>query len=722
MMKTDEPSVLDYVKAKLLPWRGPAPEIPLTREESRPAAAEAAGPPAHLEIRDTGPASARKSAAAVLPWLVLAGFGLALAAQISLEPRVNRSWEVGAFLYLLSFAGLTAAVWRGQIEMAPVPEQEQRTDPLTVRTGSLWVGLALGLAAFLLMGGNRFSSLNVILWIAAIYFVIQAFWLDDPHQKSWFSRAVSYLQQPHWRISLSRWSLLILASTLLILFFRLHMLEQVPPQMVSDHAEKLLDVWDVIQGETRIFFPRNTGREGLQMYMTAAAARYLGTGFSFLSLKIGTVLVGLLTLPFIYLLGKEIANARVGLLAMTLAGMAYWPNVIARSGLRFPLYPLFVAPALYYLLRGIRRSNRNDFILSGLFLGIGLHGYTPIRILPLVILIAVGLYLLHRSSAGRRRQTVWSLIVLAFVSLMVFLPLIRYSFSDPELFGYRAFSRLGTVERPLPDSPLVIFAGNLWNAMTMFAWDNGQIWPVSVTHRPALDLVSGALFHAGVGLLLLRFLRRRSWLDFFLLLAVPLLMLPSILSLAFPAENPAPNRAGGAIVPVFLIAALALDSLMESLKKRLGSQVGPRAAWGLAVLLLAWSASQNYDLVFRQYRVAYERLAWNTNEMGQVIRSYAESVGSLDTAWVVAFPHWADTRLVGMHAGNPTRDYAVFPEGLPDTVPISGPKLFIVNRDDVEGIEILQALYPVGWFESFKSRYETRDFLMFMVPRQVWQP
>ena len=74
----------------------------------------------------------------------------------------------------------------------------------------------------------------------------------------------------------------------------------------------------------------------------------------------------------------------------------------------------------------------------------------------------------------------------------------------------------------------------------MVNWVNGNIWVVSPTLRPAVDTVSAAFFLIGVALLLVRYIRRRHWLDLFLLLAIPLLMLPSILSLAFPAENPAP--------------------------------------------------------------------------------------------------------------------------------------------------------------------------------------
>src|SRR5665811_524806 len=97
------------------------------------------------------------------------------------------------------------------------------------------------------------------------------------------------------------------------------------------------------------------------------------TGISFISLKIGMVAAGLLTLPYLYLLAKEFWNKRVAFLALIFAGVAFWPNVISRVGLRFALYPLFTAPALYYLMKGLKNGTRNDFIWSGIAIGIGLH-------------------------------------------------------------------------------------------------------------------------------------------------------------------------------------------------------------------------------------------------------------------------------------------------------------------------------------------------------------
>ncbi len=343
-------------------------------------------------------------------------------------------------------------------------------------------------------------------------------------------------------IRVSWWTLLLVAATALIFFFRFYHTATVPPEPFSDHAEKLLDVYDVSQGITHIFFPRNTGREAFQMYWTLLIAKLFGTGLSFLSLKLGTAILGFLTLPFIYLLGKEIGGRRVGFIAFLMVGIGYWPNVISRVGLRFPLYPLFAAPTLLFLVRGLRTHNRNDFLLSGLFLGIGLHGYSPMRIMPFVVVAAFVIYWLHsrrsQSMDTQKELPIW-LTMLGMVAMFVFLPLLRYWFDDPAVFGFRAFTRLSNVEQPIPGPAYQIFFSNLWNGLKMFNYDDGEIWVNSVVHRPALDTITAALFLIGVVLLLVRYLRNRHWLDLFLLVLVPLMLMPSILSLAFPHENPA---------------------------------------------------------------------------------------------------------------------------------------------------------------------------------------
>jgi 4-amino-4-deoxy-L-arabinose transferase-like glycosyltransferase len=586
------------------------------------------------------------------------------------------------------------------------------------------------LAAFIFLSNNLFTWINVIVWGAAIVCFVWALWLKVLAAEPWGRKVWSWVTRREWNIHITGWTLLVLAVTALVVFFRVYHIVQTPAEPFSDHAEKILDVYDITQGQTSIFFPRNTGREGFQMYLTVFVAWLFKTGLSFLSLKIGTVLCGLATLPYMYLLGKEIGGKRVGLLAVLFFGIAYWPNVIARVGLRFPLYPLFVAPTLYYLLRGLRTQNRNDFILSGLFLGLGLHGYSPFRIVPILVVVAIGLYLLHRSAKGRRAQTIIWLSVLALGALIVFLPLLRYALDDPAQFSYRAFTRLGSLEQPLPDAWPKILLNNFWNAARMFNWDDGEIWVNSVTHRPALDVVSGTLFLFGIILLLIRYIRRRNWLDLFLILSIPVLQLPSSLSIAFPAENPALNRSSGAAVVVFIIVALALDGLMTGIRRTAEQAAGPRAnrrssvlLWAVTGFLLLWSVSQNYDLVFRQYHEQFRLSSLNSSEMGAVIQQFGQTYGETDTTWIVPFPYWVDTRLPGIYAGIPNRDFAVKRENLDQTLSVQGPKLFIVKADlnnpdynDQASLDLLKQLYPQGSVGLFTSDVPSHDFWIYFVP------
>src|SRR5574341_1664818 len=468
------------------------------------------------------------------PWRSLVALFLALIGQRSFEPPQTAT-ELGYAFYIGAFVLLGWAIYRSEWTLAPLPPGSADIDPLTYHRLPLLVSIALALWAYIIFNENFFTLTNVVIWTFAVVLLVWALWLEGTGSRS-LQKARTFFKRDPWTINISGWTLLLLAATALVFFFRFYRTTSVPvpPEPISDHAEKILDVYDVSQGQTHIFFTRNTGREGFQMYWTFWVAKLFGTGLSFFSLKLGTAILGFLTLPFIYLLGKEIGGPRVGLFAFIFSGIGYWPNVISRFGLRFPLYPLFVAPTLLYLIRGLRTRNRNDFLLSGLFLGLGLHGYSSMRIVPFIVIAAFILYWLHSQSRGARRQLPIWLAMLALVSLFVFLPLLRYWVDHPTEYGFRVATRLTGIERPITEPILGIFLSNVWNALKMFNIDDGEVWVDSVTHRPAFDVISGALFLIGVALVVVSYIHSRHWHDLFLLVSIPLLQMPSILSLAFP--------------------------------------------------------------------------------------------------------------------------------------------------------------------------------------------
>ncbi len=636
---------------------------------------------------------------------------MALAAQYLLEPP-EQPFELALSLYVFAAGLIVWAFIKDEWHFTPLRREILRADPLTVRSIPFFLSIGFSLLAFYLFGGGLFNQVNVGIWLIALALFVWAVWLPRPGQRT-------NPNDPEARRKRYLWIAVFAAIFGVLIFFRLNQIDGIPAEPFSDHAEKIFDVYDVSQGDTYIFFPRNSGREAIQMYWTLLVSWIFGTGLSFLSLKIGTALLGLLTLPYVYLLGKELGGLRVGMMAMFLIGIAYWQNVISRMGLRFPLYPLFVAPVLFYLIRGLRTQSRNDFLFCGLFLGLGLHGYSPFRIVPFVVVAAFALYLLYKRSAGDRRQAVWWLVLVSVAALLVFVPLLRYALEHPNDFSNRAFSRLGAIEQPLPGPAWQIFFSNLWNALRLFNVDDGQIWVHSLPYRPAFDVITGALFLLGVVLLIGRIVRRRDWRDIFLLLLIPLLLMPSVLSLAYPDENPALNRAGAAAIPAILIAALALDGLLTGLTgpaERSG-KIRTWSAWALTGVLLVASAYQNYDLVFRQFNQQFRAGAWNTSDMGKVISDFRTEHGQTDTVWIVPFPHWIDTRLPGVWAGIPNRDFAVSRENLTGTLDAPYPKLIMYWREDPETEQALKELYPKGVITRFSAADPNRDFFIFFVEK-----
>jgi hypothetical protein len=682
--------------------------------------------------------------ARTFPWFTLAVLLLALGGQRMFEPP-QQLYSVGIVLYTFALGMALLAFRRGEWSLTPLPADETRTDSFSIRIVPFVLSLILGAATFLMMKGNLFTATNLTLWAATIFFHLLAFWVPGPRRPirlpalpRW--NLIDFLTRDEWTIHIggprrehdfriTRWALLVFIAVAATIFFRTYRLDTVAPEMTSDHAEKLMDVYDITQGRYSIYFPRNTGREPLYIYLCALVSQWFGV--SFLTLKIVAVIGGLLTLPYIYLLGRELGSARLGLVAAAFAGIAYWPTVIERFGLRISFYPLFAAATLYYFIRGLRRQHRNDFLLAGVALGLGLNGYTPFRIMPFVLVALLIVYFLHQKDRQVRKQVLVWFALLAFTSWIFFIPMARFAVERPDIFGERAFSRVGTTERPFPAPLWQLLLLNLWTALKEFNWYNGDIWVHSIPYRPALDVVSGALFLVGVTLVLVRYLRNRHWKDIMLLLAVPLLQMPSILSLAYPEENPSLNRTGGALVPVFLLVGFGLDSLLNSFMRRkqavdstvevVASTVYPARSVFAGVVLLGLfvaSFSQNYDLIFNQYYRQYSRGAWNSAEMGAVMRGFIDKGGPVDNVWIVPYAFWVDTRLPPFWAGVPGRDIAIAPDNIDDTREIPGPKLFMFQLQDEATRQLLEELYPQGVLTVLESAEPDHNFYVFRVPAQ----
>ncbi|MAG37284.1 MAG: hypothetical protein CL878_13705, partial [Dehalococcoidia bacterium] len=206
--------------------------------------------------------------------------------------------------------------------------------------------------AFVQAGGGLFRPLGVGAWLLAVGSFLLAFgdfrWSK---LRSWRRSLDAW--RAGLRIRLS-WELAaFLAIWLLGCFLLFYRLPTVPEEMISDHAEKLLDVKDVLDGQNKIFFERNTGREALQFYLSAVLAE-AGLGLTFMTLKTGTALIGVFAIPATYALTRVWFGAPVALTAGFFIAVSRWHLTVARAGLRFTFLPVLAALTGLFLLRAMR--------------------------------------------------------------------------------------------------------------------------------------------------------------------------------------------------------------------------------------------------------------------------------------------------------------------------------------------------------------------------------
>lgn len=206
------------------------------------------------------------------------------------------------------------------------------------------------LIAFFEARANVFTPLGVSAWATCLILFFIAFWEGSPLAGWDTARAkIAALRRKDKRGQRARWLLIALLGVMALgAFFYFYRLDALPAEMTSDHAEKILDTYDILHGKFSVFFERNTGREPLQFYANALVV-WLGLApLDMLALKIVGATAGVLTLPAVFLLAREMFDAKVGLLAAFLFAVSIFPLAIARIGLRYPLAPLFVAWTLFF--------------------------------------------------------------------------------------------------------------------------------------------------------------------------------------------------------------------------------------------------------------------------------------------------------------------------------------------------------------------------------------
>jgi len=716
--------------------------------------------------------------AAALQWLLrIAGFTTALAAQVYMlfAPRAEATLDEGAPYLLLGFVvwmvGEIVGLHPGLRLKPAAPEQTKipafPLDWVTLlwRASIAALGTVCALLAWRFTAGNQFTLEGAAGWLGSVILWVWALAPLDWSPVGAVRGALSAVRA--WRPRMSGEAFWTLIALILIMglgvFFRFSQFDRVPPEMTSDHVEKLLDAHGVVNGRYNVFFVNNHGRDPLQFYLLALMHSVLGLPLDFNLLKLLTAIEGLLTIPLMWMLGRVVIGRSnpqlgnwVGLSAAALVAVAGWHVMLSRLGLRIVLTPLVTAALLIFLVRALRCNRRWDWIGVGLTLGFGVYTYQAVRMLPVVVIAGVGLTLLFGLFQwGARRLAVSRALLLNLaaagaIAFVAFVPLFRFSIEYPEDFWRRTSGRLfgdaimqdtneagelifrqATLEERLAafNQNLPALMTNLRNALLMYNWKGDVAWINNAPNYPTLDPAAGALFLVGLAAWLARMLLRRDPADWLMPPTIFIMLLPSALAIAYPIENPSATRASGTLPAVFLIAGYALALMAQSLGRLLGGRLIARGlAAAAAAGVIGGSFHYSAMVYFDNYYLAYRTSSLPYSDAGRVMRSFAENNG-YGNVFIIAYRYWWDHRAVGIEGGR-----IDFPNGIPSLenapqfiadaaertdeyrLDPNREMLFFYSPQDAAASAWLSAMFPFGVENLLDTSHPEDSYMIYRVP------
>ncbi|MFQ6057959.1 MAG: glycosyltransferase family 39 protein [Anaerolineae bacterium] len=644
---------------------------------------------------------------ALVPLIIC--LALAIFAQQSLDRREDLALAWGAYgLAALAFGLLFHRVGlEGERKAAPVERRRGRPLPLLV-------GLVLGLLAFPRFAGNRFTPLGTFLWLGGVGLALWALRDRAPREMEPGARLRGLLGREG--IALSWEGLALLGIVAVGAFLRFYQLDAVPREMGVDLPHIYNNVRHILRGEYLIFFPSHPGREGLFCYLIALYARFFG--LSHFAIKATGALIGLLTIPALYLLARELFSREVALYASAFLALGKWPVILSRTGYRATTMPLFVILVLYFLARALTTRRPLHFGLAGLCLGLGLYTYSAFLLMPLAVLLGLAAYSL--ADRGRLVRENWVGIFLMFLlAALAFIPLGRYAYENPDRYFFRVSTRITGREVPLPQDPVMVFLNNLRRSLLMFNYVGDGMFYINVPFQRQLGFFSGLFFVLGTAYVLFRW--RRGY-NVLIPVFLVVMLLPSALSLAFPGEVPNAVRAVGVIGPAFLLVALPLPLIRRVLAQALSGaerreifavlRISPASQWekrwalplqgqhlfaALVVPILVWEGYSTYQTYFHDY--VYYQPDHNYSISLEMARAIDDFAGD-GPAYIKVWPFWYDGNAVRAQLRVQSQDWAGEITGLDPSAPplstLQGKAMFILHPEDEEALSTLRQFFPRG--------------------------
>ncbi|GAB4533059.1 MAG: hypothetical protein Kow0063_14510 [Anaerolineae bacterium] len=368
---------------------------------------------------------------------------------------------------------------------------------------------------------------------------------------------------------------LVVAITAIAVFLRYYKIGQVPPGFNSDEAVGAVGALQTLRRGPQLYYSGQGGGGSLGFYIAAIGFAIFGPGVA--TIRGTAAFIGVLGVVATYFATREMFRPHTGIgRARTLAALAtlglatsLWHTQSSRVAFAAVGVPFLQVPGNYFLWRGLNTGRRVHFIISGVFLASLMYIYMSGSFAPFFYLaffllqwLVTGILAFRQPSAAPDapaallRRHFWNLVVCAGIAFVLFLPMLIFYLTAPDLATERAQQALFT-------NPL-INQGDPWGTLWRSLWGNLAAFGLSSSWLQGappdnliLPLPVSLLFLVGFVVSLWR-VGQPPYL--FILVYWGVMLLPSILT---PDTIPHPLRAVGAAPAAYTLVAVGAVEIVD---------------------------------------------------------------------------------------------------------------------------------------------------------------
>jgi len=311
----------------------------------------------------------------------------------------------------------------------------------------------------------------------------------------------------------------------------------------------------------------------LHVLRHAIALKLLGVNL--LGLRSTSVVLGAVGVLFVFAVGSQVWGFEVGLLAGLVLVSARFFIHLSRNGLHYldtPVFSIVVVWLAWWVWQELRFDAA---ILCGLALGLGVQTYYASRLVP-VLLALTWYFWLVRSNRRLWLARSGRFALIALVALATSAPMAGYFWRHPadlwmrtvetSAFSASAFNHLthGDGTRDLRDILLV----QLQHALTLFNYTSDSSLQYGYSPGGLFEPVAATFFVLGFAGVCARPLQRPN------LLLLVWIAVPVIVGGALTIDTPFYPRISGVVPFAILAVALALHSVLASVRQVLPQSTG----------------------------------------------------------------------------------------------------------------------------------------------------